>query len=113
MKIFKYIISKTYLRKPIVSIGMILLLLMPNYITFTAARTILSTYQGYRETQSMVQEGVYIANLDPDSGIGDIDRNGTQAVYDSLNNNFNYAFIQMDLWYLYLTMIIWKYHCVI
>lgn len=92
MKIFKFIISKTFLRKPIVSIGMILLLCLANYITFTAARSILSTYQGYRETQSMVQEGVYIANLDPDSGIGDIDRNGTQAVYDSLNNNFNYAF---------------------
>lgn len=92
MKIFKFIISKTFLRKPIVSIGMILLLCLANYLTFTAARSILSTYQGYRETQSMVQEGVYIANLDPDSGIGDIDRNGTQAVYDSLNNNFNYAF---------------------
>lgn len=92
MKIFKFIISKTFLRKPIVSIGMILLLCLANYITFTAARSILSTYQGYRETQSMVQEGVYIANLDLDSGIGDIDRNGTQAVYDSLNNNFNYAF---------------------
>ena len=92
MKIFKFIISKTFLRKPIVSIGMILLLCLANYITFTAARSILSTYQGYRETQSMVQEGVYIANLDPDSGIGDIDRNGTQAVYDCLNNNFNYAF---------------------
>lgn len=92
MKIFKFIISKTFLRKPIVSIGMILLLCLANYLTFTAARSILSTYQGYRVTQSMVQEGVYIANLDPDSGIGDIDRNGTQAVYDSLNNNFNYAF---------------------
>mgnify|MGYP007112883443 FL=1 len=42
----------------------------------------------------MNQEGIYIANLDPDSDV-DIDaigENGTQIVYDYLNNNFNYAF---------------------
>lgn len=94
MKIFKFIISKVFLRKPIVSIGMILLLCMANYISFTAARSIISTFQGYQETKSINQEGNYIANLDPDSHI-DMDAiikgNRTQVVYDYLNNNFDYA----------------------
>lgn len=94
MKIFKFIISKIFLRKAILGIGMILLLCMANYITFTATRSILSTFQGYRETEYINQEGVYTANLDPNSHIdmGAISENGTQAVYDYLNNNFNYAF---------------------
>ena len=94
MKIFKFIISKIFLRKAILGIGMILLLCMANYITFTATRSILSTFQGYRETEYINQEGVYTANLDPNSHIdmGVISENGTQAVYDYLNNNFNYAF---------------------
>lgn len=94
MKIFKFFISKIFLRKAILSIVMILLLFMANYITNTAARSILSTYQGYQETQYLNQEGVYIANLDPDSTVDMdvINKNGTQAVYDYLNRNFNYTF---------------------
>jgi len=93
MKIFKFIISKIFLRKAILGIAMILLLFMANYITNTAARSILSTFQGYQEAENINQEGVYIANLDPDSPV-DIDvinENGTQAVYDYLNKNLNYA----------------------
>ena len=94
MKIFKFFISKIFLRKAILGISMILLLCMANYITFIAARSILSTFQGYQETKCINQEGNYIANLDPDSDI-DIDaigEDGTQVVYDYLNKNFNYAF---------------------
>jgi len=78
MKIFRFIVSKIFLRKAILGIGMILLLCMANYITFTAARSILSTFQGYQETKYINQEGIY--------------ENVIQAVYDYLNNNFNYAF---------------------
>ena len=94
MKIFRFIVSKIFLRKAILGIGMILLLCMANYITFAAARSILSTFQGYQETKYINQEGIYIANLDPDShmDMGLINENGTHAVYDYLNNNFNYAF---------------------
>jgi len=94
MKIFRFIVSKIFLRKAILGIGMILLLCMANYITFTAARSILSTFQGYQETKYINQEGIYIANLDPNShmDMGLINENGIQAVYDYLNNNFNYAF---------------------
>ncbi len=94
MKIFKFFITKILLRRPILAIGMILLLFIANYITFTAARSILSTFQGYQEIECMNQEGTYIANLDPDSDV-DFDvigENGTQIVYDYLNNNLNYAF---------------------
>ncbi len=94
MKIFKFFITKILLRKPILAIGMILLLSIANYTTFTAARSILSTFQGYQEIECMNQEGTYIANLDPDSDVDIevIEENGTQIVYDYLNNNFNYAF---------------------
>ena len=94
MKIFKFIVSKIFLRKAILGIGITLLLLMANYITFTAARSILSTFQGYQETKYVNQERVYIANLDPNSHIdmGMIGENGTQAVYDYLNSSFKYAF---------------------
>lgn len=94
MKIFKFFVSKIFLRKPILGIGIMLLLLMANYITFTAARSILSTFQGYQETKYVNQKGVYIANLDPDSpiDIGMVDENRTQAVYDYLNSSFEYAF---------------------
>ncbi len=94
MKIFKFFITKIFLRKAILSISIILLLFMANYTTFIATRSILSTFQGYQEIKCMNQEGIYIANLDPDSDV-DIDaigENGTQIVYDYLNNNFNYAF---------------------
>jgi len=94
MKIFKFFITKIFLRKMIFSIGMFLLFFMANYTIFTTARLILSTFQGYQEIKIMDQEGTYIANLDPDSNI-DMDaivENGTQKVYDYLNNNFKYAF---------------------
>ncbi len=94
MKIFKFFISKIFLRKAILGIAMILLLFMANYTTFTAARSVLSTFQGYQETKYINQDGVYIANLDPYSPIdmGMVDKSGTQAVYDYLSSNFNYAF---------------------
>ena len=94
MKIFKFFITKIFLRKAILGISMILLLFMANYTTFIAARSILSTFQGYQEIKCMDQEGNYIANLDPDSDV-DIDKigkNETQVVYDYLNKNFDYAF---------------------
>lgn len=94
MKIFRFFISKIFLRKAVLGVAMILLLFVANYTTFTAARSVLSTLQGYQETKYINQEGVYIANLDPYSSIdmGRINKSGTQAVYDYLNNNFDYAF---------------------
>lgn len=94
MKIFNFFIKNIFLRRAILGFSMILLLLMANYTTFTAARSILSTFQGYQEIKCMDQEGTYIANLDPDSNVDMdvINQNRTQGVYDYLNNNFEYAF---------------------
>lgn len=94
MKIFKFIISKIILRKAILGIAMILLLFIANYITFTAARSIFSTFEGDQETKYLNKEGIYIANLNPDSHIdmGTVTEDGIKVVYDYLKNNFNYAF---------------------
>ena len=94
MKIFKFFVSKILLRKVILGIGVMLLLCMANYITFTAARSILSTVQGYQETKYVNQEGIYIANLDPNCSIdmGLVSEKGAQSLYDYLNRNFQYAF---------------------
>ena len=94
MKIFKFFISKIFLRKAILGITIILLLFIANYTTFTVIRSILLTFQGYQEIKCINQEGNYIANLDPDSDVDmdGIEKNKIQAVYDYLNSNFNYAF---------------------
>ena len=92
MKIFKFITTKIFLRKAILGIGMILLLFMSNYISFTVTRSIVSVFQGYEETKYINQKGTYIANLDPNNNMTAINEDGTQAVYDYLNANFKYAF---------------------
>ena len=94
MKIFKFFITKIFLRKAILCISMFMLLCLANYTTFIASRSILSTLQGYQEIKCMNQEGIFIANLDPDSNI-DMDiigETGTRIVYDYLNSNHKYAF---------------------
>ena len=94
MKIFKFFVSEIFLRKVIPSISVILLICMSNYITFIAARTVISTFQGYQETRELNQKGNFIANLDPNSAadFGAIETNGTQKVYDYLSSHFDYAF---------------------
>ena len=93
MKIFKFFIGKIFLRKATLCISMVLILLMANYTTFIAARSILSTYQGYQEIKCMDKNGIYIANMDPDSDIdmNIIGENELKNVYNYLNENFNYA----------------------
>ena len=75
------------------SISMILLLFAANYLTFTVARSLSSTYQGYQEMRNMDQDGTFIANLDPDSDprFDEITLEKIQEVYDYLSNNYTYA----------------------
>lgn len=93
MIIFKFFITRIFLKRWILSISMILLLFAANFLTFTVARSIFSTFQGYQEMENINQEGIYIANLDPDSetNFDRITEKETQKVYDYLNSNFNYA----------------------
>ena len=94
MKLFKFFVSKIFLRRIIPGISIILLICLSNYTTFIATRTVFSTYQGYQETSKLNQDGIYIANLDPNSPVdfGTIDADKTKAVYDYLSSNFDYAF---------------------
>ena len=71
-----------------------LLLFLSDYLVFIAARSTVSTFQGYEEMKHLNQTGNYIANLDPNSdmNMGNIDKSDTQNVYDYLNdNNLSYA----------------------
>lgn len=90
MKIFKFFITKIFLRKAILTLGMILLLLFANFLTFTFARSLLATFQGYQQMKGVNQKDTYICNLDPDSDIVS-GTSETQPIYDYLNENFKYA----------------------
>lgn len=74
-------------------LSILLLLFLSNYLVFIAARSTVSTLQGYDEMKHLNQVDNYIANLDPDSdmNMGEIDKKDTQNVYDYLNKHFSYA----------------------
>mgnify|MGYP004655194761 FL=1 len=82
------------MRKLLIVFSVFLLLFLSDYLVFIAARSTVSTFQGYEEMKHLNQTGNYIANLDPNSdmNIGNIDKSDTQNVYDYLNdNNLSYA----------------------
>lgn len=93
MKIFRFFITKIFLKKAIVVFGVLVLLFVSNYLVFITARSTFSTIQGYEEMKRFNQSGNYIANLDPssDMNMGEIDLSDTQKVYDYLNNDMRYA----------------------
>ncbi|MEK4200615.1 peptide ABC transporter permease [Cytobacillus sp. FSL K6-0265] len=93
MRILRFFILKIFLKRPLLVLGMITLLLLANYLSFTTVRSVISTFQGYEEMERLNQEGTIIANLDPDSE-ADFNRikiEDTQKVYEYLNNNYTYA----------------------
>ncbi|MDQ0185480.1 peptide ABC transporter permease [Cytobacillus kochii] len=93
MRILRFFILKIFLKRPLLVLGMITLLLLANYLSFTTVRSVISTFQGYEEMEKLNQEGTIIANLDPDSE-ADFNRikiEDTQKVYEYLNNNYTYA----------------------
>ena len=82
------------MRKLLIVFSVFLLLFLSDYLVFIAARSTVSTFQGYEEMKHLNQTGNYIANLDPNSdmNMGNIDKSDTQNVYDYLNdNNLSYA----------------------
>ncbi|QCT75791.1 ABC transporter permease [Macrococcoides canis] len=94
MKIFKFFLTRIFLKRPILVLGMIALLFLANYFSFTAARSIISTYQGYNEIEILNKKGNFIANLDPDSksDFNSLKKGDTQKIYEYLSNNYEYAF---------------------
>jgi len=94
LKIFKFFITKIFFRKILIVISVLLLFFLSDYLVFIAARSTVSTFQGYNEMKSINQTGNYIANLDPNSSIdlGKIHKEDTQYVYDHLKtHNLKYA----------------------
>lgn len=97
MRILRFFIIRIFLKRWILVLGMLIILFLANYLSFTVARSIISTFQGYQEIEALNQEGTFIANLDPDSQ-PDFDKikiDDTQKVYEYLNNNYTYA-LQVD-----------------
>ncbi len=97
MRILHFFITRIFLKRWILVLGMILLLFLANYLSFSATRSIISTAQGYQEIETFNREGNYIANLDPESeaDFDRIDIKETRKLYDYLNNNHTYA-LQAD-----------------
>ncbi|QNR08064.1 ABC transporter permease [Macrococcoides canis] len=94
MKIFKFFLTRIFLKRPILVLGMIALLFLANYFSFTAARSIISTSQGYNKIEILNKKGNFIANLDPNSksDFNSLKKGDTQKIYEYLSNNYEYAF---------------------
>ncbi|MGD7043082.1 peptide ABC transporter permease [Jeotgalibacillus proteolyticus] len=97
MSILRFFITRIFLKRWILVLGMVLLLFLANYLTFTAARSIISTFQGYEQIEMLNREGTFIANLDPDSKTEDetINVDKTRKLYEYLDKNYTYA-LQVD-----------------
>lgn len=97
MKILHFFITRIFLKRWILVLGMILLLFLANYLSFSATRSIISTAQGYQEIETFNREGNYIANLNPETeaDFDRIDIKETRKLYEYLNNNHTYA-LQAD-----------------
>ncbi|REH92100.1 peptide ABC transporter permease [Staphylococcus felis] len=94
MKIFKFFLTRIFFKRPLLVFSMIALLFLANYFSFTAARSIVSTSQGYNEINEINKKGHFIANLNPDSksDFNSIEKKDTQKIYEYLNHNYKYAF---------------------
>lgn len=93
MKILRYFITKVFLKRWILVIGMISMLFLANYLTFTTARSVFNTYQGYQEMNRLNKKGTFIANIDPNSNpdYNKMKLEDTEKVYDYLDKKYNYA----------------------
>lgn len=94
MKILRFFITKIFLKRWILVFGMIAMLFLANYLTFTTARSVFNTYQGYQEMNLLNKKGTFIANIDPNNNpnYNEMKLEDTQKVYDYLDENYDYAF---------------------
>ena len=86
MKIFKFIVFNTFLKKPVILACTLLLFFLGNYIIFITARMSLSTYEGYKEVKPLNKAGNLSANVMPGSNAGTISEEDVQEVYDYLTH---------------------------
>lgn len=94
MKQFRLFLNNFILKKPIVSLVLLILLAMANYMSFTAVRMVISTLEGREQLSRVSSEGTYIANLDPSNemGVNNITDDSLKDIYEYLNKKYNYAF---------------------
>lgn len=93
MRNLQFFATRIFSKRWILVLVMIVLLFIANYLSFTVVRTMISTFQGYEELETMNQEGTFIFNLDPnsDADFNKIEIDDTQKVYEYINNNYTYA----------------------
>lgn len=93
MRQLKFFITRIFLKRWIIVIGMGMLLFLASYFIFIATRSVISTVQGYEEIKVLDEEGIFIANLDPDSeaNYSNFGLPDTKKVYKHLDNTYQYA----------------------
>lgn len=93
MKTFRFFLTRIFLRKPFLALVILMLFFAANYIAFTAARTVVSTFEGAREVAHFNIPGTYIANLDPESAVdpNTISDASVRSVYDYLKDGYTFA----------------------
>lgn len=93
MKIFKYFIEEIFLKKILVAITVFFMILISNYLVFTALRSSISTINGYEEAMHLNKKNSFISNLDPgsDYDMGAFDKHDSQKIYDYLNKSYSYG----------------------
>lgn len=93
MRVFRFFLTRIFLRKPILVIVLLALIFATNYIAFTATRTLVSTSEGASEVARFNNPGIFIANLDPDSGVDveAISETAIGKVYDRIEAEENFA----------------------
>ncbi|GGG26424.1 hypothetical protein GCM10007425_21280 [Lysinibacillus alkalisoli] len=93
MRIFRFFITQVFLRKWLFVLGIMILLLLAHFLTFTTTRSIISTYQGYQQIEAINQEDIFMANLDPNSttDFNQIELEDSREIYEYLDANYDYA----------------------
>lgn len=93
MKELLFFLKNIFLKKWPLIIGLLLIVFITNFLTFTAAKSLISTHQGNKDNQFLFQEGLYISNLDPDAqqNFEEITLEQTKNAYQYIDEHFNYA----------------------
>lgn len=76
-------------------LGFLIVLFLANLLLFTGVRSLISTYQGFRENAFLLQDGIFISNIDPEKNdqvdYDQIDLDQTRKVYDYLEDHTHYG----------------------
>lgn len=91
MKAFKFFVNKIFLRKIVLCISVMFLMLFVNYTIFSASRTMISSYQGVKQLQSLNPENSYVGMENVSSEETDSSKKKTLELYEYLDKNYKYS----------------------